>query len=120
MEAEGCPVAEDPFGLVAPVPGPEPPEDQVGPLGLGEPRQAVNAPVLPDPVAGTDVVDALVAGLAKGLCLLRCEVTPLAFGKLIELTLAFTRRLGCRHKGTVLRNVFGELSGGGFPPSVNQ
>lgn len=66
MKCEGSLVAEDAFGLVLAIAGPEPPDDEVWPCGQRVQGQAEDATMFADPVSCVDVVIALRGGVTEG------------------------------------------------------
>ena len=102
VEAERGLVTEDPCRLVAPVTGPEHPEDQVRSVWFGEARQSVDSTMFASPITCTDVVDPFIAGVSERGCLLRSEVATLRFRELVEIFLPLKWRLGNAHKRSTL------------------
>src|SRR6266567_6163598 len=72
------------FDLFFPIPGPERPEDKVGPIRCREQRQAVDAAVFADPVPGLRMVGMCIFSESGRLGLLRSEEALLLLGEIEE------------------------------------
>jgi hypothetical protein len=92
-------VTENANRPVAAVTRPEPPENQVRALGFRKQRQPIDSAVLANPIARSDMVDPVVAGVSEGSCLLRREVAALRLGEVVEFLLPFAGRRGGALKG---------------------
>ena len=91
VKAERCLVTVYSCRLIAPVTGPEHPEDQVRPVWLGKPRQPVNAAMFANPIPGSYVVNPIVARVSERRRLLRSKVATLRFCELVEIFLSLKR-----------------------------
>jgi hypothetical protein len=85
--------------------------DQVGLRGGRVQRQTKDAPTLPHPVAGFDVIGALGSGVADGVGLLGREEAALRDGETDQGALIFHRFLGLHNGSTILND--GVKRGGG-------
>ena len=92
----------DPFDLFLAVPGPERPEDKIGPIRCREQRQAVNAAVFADPVPGLHMVGMRILSEAGGFGLLCRKQALLLLGYVEEPTRRISARLNHMHNTTTL------------------
>ena len=94
VKAERRMVAVDTLDFLVPVPGPQRPKDEVGPISCRKQSEPVDATVLADPVSDLDVVRMSVFGESGCLGLLRGEEALLLLGDLKEPPRRFAVRLG--------------------------
>ena len=94
VEAERCVVAVYTFDLLVPVPRPQCPKDQVGPISRRKQSEPVDTPVLADPVPDLDMIGVGVFGESGRLGQLGGEEALLLLGDLEKSPRRFTVRLG--------------------------
>jgi hypothetical protein len=96
-------VAEYTGRNITPATGPQPPEDQIGPVGVRVESKPKDATTLSNPVPNADTVVPFAGRVAELRRLLGCEIPALLKGQLKECALA----LGRRHDSSTLLNHYG-------------
>jgi hypothetical protein len=86
-------VAIDPLNFLVPVPGPQCPKYEVGPIGYRIQGEPIDTAELTEPVPGPDVVRMSGFGESGSLGLLGGEVALLQIGDLKEPPRGFAMRL---------------------------
>ena len=94
VEAERRVVAVYTLDFLIPVPGPQRPKDEFGPISRRKQSEPVDTAVLADPVPDLDVIRMGVFGESGSLGLLRGEEALLLLGDLEEPPRCFAVRLG--------------------------
>ena len=94
VKAERRLVAVYTLDLLTPVPRPERPKDEIGPISHRKQSESVDAAVLTDPVPNLHVVGMGILGESSRLGLLRGEEALLLLGDLEEPPRRFAVRLG--------------------------
>ena len=94
VEAERRLVAVHTLHFLVPVPGPQRPQDEIGPVSRRKQREPVDAAVLTNPVPDLDMIRMGVFGESGRLGLLGGEEALLLLGDLEEPPRGFTVRLG--------------------------
>ena len=94
VEAERRVVTVYTLDLLVPIPRPQRPKDEVGPVRRRKQRDPVNAAVLADPIPDLHVIRVCVFGESCRLGLLRGEEALLLLGDLEEPPRRFAMRLG--------------------------
>ena len=92
VKAERSLITVDPCRLIAPVTGPEHPENEIGAVWLGKSCQLVDAAMFAGPIPRSDVVDSLVARVAERRRLLCREVAALRLRDSVEIFSPLKRR----------------------------
>ena len=113
MEAQCRLMAVNPFDSFLPIPGPERPEHQIGPVRRGKQRQAIDAAVFPGPVPGLQMVGMRIFGKSGRLGLLRSEEALLLLGEIKESPRRLSVRLG---RSTILQLSCRVVAAGNLDP----